>query len=157
MASLAILNAYTMRVSLSIAITEMVVHENFTVKRNNSDDCDLYDQHIRHFVEVSKCLDKSQSLTVDFPGQRDFVRLGRVHSGRNPELVFLGLLDKSRARWSAVAAVWGEERDGNRSSHQRHLDVDLSLAHTKIQRDYRHCDSSKGCDGDGSGRIISRD
>ncbi|XP_068914548.1 sialin-like [Tenebrio molitor] len=51
MASLAILNAYTMRVSLSIAITEMVVHENFTVKRNNSDDCDLYDQHIRHFVE----------------------------------------------------------------------------------------------------------
>jgi hypothetical protein len=67
MASLAILNAYTMRVSLSIAITEMVVHENFTVKRNNSDDCHIHEQRPLHFVEVRKCLCKSQFLTVEFP------------------------------------------------------------------------------------------
>jgi hypothetical protein len=69
----------------------------------------------------------------------------------------LGLLDKSRARWSAVAAVWGEERVGNRSSHQRHLDAALSLAHTKIPRDFRHCDNSKSSDGDRSGYFIPRD
>jgi hypothetical protein len=64
MTGFAILNAYTMRVSLSMAITEMVVKQNESMS-NDSDACPIMEEHSYVTVKVSSSVYNFSSSSIN--------------------------------------------------------------------------------------------
>lgn len=108
MGFLALVNAYTMRITLSVAITQMVKRPNYTDHGDSSSICLADDNGSGQGVST---LQLKRSCVYDLlpifsAGRHRHLRLVPRTAGNHPFLVLLGLHDNPFARWHFGRKVW---------------------------------------------------
>ena len=110
MGFLAVVNAYTMRISLSVAITEMVMPMNKSAY-DTLDSCPDPESSAGSGGAVTvrrRRLFVKETLSVVVSERRQTLRLGRTHAGAHTELILLGIRRDSPPRGNPRRKVRGE-------------------------------------------------
>lgn len=109
MGFMAIVNAYTMRISLSVAITEMVLPLNVS-EHHDPDACPAESTNSTRtiIVRANTCIKKPLHLRFfnSMIGQRQTVRLGRKDARADTEFLLLGLCNYTSSWWNPCGKIW---------------------------------------------------